>query len=594
MLTEQHVASAAPSTEREFNEKARANQLFEEHSKEICIEMDKLFAILLVAEWFAGLATALIWSPRTWAGTISNVHVHVWLAAWCGFAIISLPLILVWKRPGEVLTRHVVAVGQTLMTALLIHLSGGRIETHFLVFGSLAFLTFYRDWRAVVTASAFIAADHVLRGWLFPQSAFGVLAPEPWRWVEHILWVCFADIFFVRQCIQSQKEMRHTAAQRAALENSYEVIEREVVIRTAEAKANEERFRTLCSAAPITIFETDSNGRWIFLGNHWEVLTGRPAAAGIDYGWLDAIHPDDRTRVRVNWETAITAKADWSDEFRIVLADETIKSVRGRATRGTSTDYDNARFIGTIEDVTEQLQNLTNTRHITLMEQRQEFMATLSHDLKNPLIGANRVLELFVGGVLGPLSEKQIELLSQLKDSNDSLLKMIQNLIAAYRYEKEEDGTQFEKLDLVQLVLMCKREMETLAQDKSVNVQVKVPDSPKFIIADESAILRVVRNLLDNALKFTPADGLVKIKIAELEKQVVLKVSNSGSYIAPEKRHMLFHRFWQGQDGKRYVPGTGLGLYICKQIIDSHRGEIACYSDKDNGTEFVISIPTVS
>ena len=76
---------------------------------------------------------------------------------------------------------HIIAIGQMLMGALLIHLTGGRIETHFHVFGSLALLAFYRDWRVLVTASAVVASDHLLRGIFWPQSVYGILTVSPWR-----------------------------------------------------------------------------------------------------------------------------------------------------------------------------------------------------------------------------------------------------------------------------------------------------------------------------------------------------------------------------------------------------------------------------
>ena len=81
-----------------------------------------------------------------------------------------------------------------LMGALLIHLTGGRIETHFHVFGSLAFLAFYRDWRVLVPATIVVALDHMLRGIFWPQSVYGVLVASQWRWVEHAAWVLFEDV----------------------------------------------------------------------------------------------------------------------------------------------------------------------------------------------------------------------------------------------------------------------------------------------------------------------------------------------------------------------------------------------------------------
>ena len=97
-----------------------------------------------------------------------------------------------------------------LMGALLIHLTGGRIETHFHVFGSLAFLAFYRDWRVLVPATIVVALDHLLRGIFWPQSVYGVLVASQWRWLEHAAWVVFEDVFLVVSCLRSVAEMRQT------------------------------------------------------------------------------------------------------------------------------------------------------------------------------------------------------------------------------------------------------------------------------------------------------------------------------------------------------------------------------------------------
>ena len=114
---------------------------------------------------------------------------HVWAAVVLGGAITAFPVLLALFRPGEALTRYTIGVAQMLMGALLIHLTGGRIETHFHVFGSLAFLAFYRDWRVLVPATIVVAADHLLRGMFWPQSVYGVLVASQWRWLEHAAWV---------------------------------------------------------------------------------------------------------------------------------------------------------------------------------------------------------------------------------------------------------------------------------------------------------------------------------------------------------------------------------------------------------------------
>ncbi|MCU1228028.1 MAG: Sensor protein, partial [Acidobacteria bacterium] len=143
------------------------------------VRVDRMFAVLLVVQWLAAIATAVFFSPYAWAGRERAIHVHVWIALLGGGGLILLPILLAWLKPGAPITRHVIAAAQMLSSALLIHLSGGRIETHFHVFGSLAFLAFYRDWRVLFSATLVVALDHFLRGVYAPQSVFGVLAASP-------------------------------------------------------------------------------------------------------------------------------------------------------------------------------------------------------------------------------------------------------------------------------------------------------------------------------------------------------------------------------------------------------------------------------
>ena len=153
-------------------------------------------------QWLACIVIALLVSPRTWDGTASAVHIHVWSAALIGGAISLFPIWMTRVWPGATVTRHVIAVAQMLMSALLIALTGGRIETHFHVFGSLVILSFYRDWRVLIPATIVVALDHFLRGVFLPFSVYGVLSASPWRSIEHAGWVVFENVFLVISCFQ--------------------------------------------------------------------------------------------------------------------------------------------------------------------------------------------------------------------------------------------------------------------------------------------------------------------------------------------------------------------------------------------------------
>ncbi|ODT63938.1 hypothetical protein ABS71_13795 [bacterium SCN 62-11] len=123
----------------------RAAELLALHQSSIYSRTDRLFAHLLLFEWLWSILFAALITPRTWAGAASEPHVHLLAAVILGGLISIFPVIMVHFHPGERQTRYGIACAQMLMSALLIHTSGGRIETHFHIFGSLAFLGFYRD-----------------------------------------------------------------------------------------------------------------------------------------------------------------------------------------------------------------------------------------------------------------------------------------------------------------------------------------------------------------------------------------------------------------------------------------------------------------
>jgi len=178
-----------------------------------------------------------------------------------------------------------------LTSALLIHLTGGRIETHFHVFGSLAFLAFYRDWRVLMTATVVVAVDHMARGLFWPQSVFGVLMASPWRWIEHAAWVIFENTFLIISIRQSLKEMFEVATRRAKLEGINAEIERQVAERTAELtaahrslQASEHRLRSILESEPEcvklvgpdgTLLEMNPAGLKMVEADHPEQVMGR-------------------------------------------------------------------------------------------------------------------------------------------------------------------------------------------------------------------------------------------------------------------------------------------------------------------------------
>jgi hypothetical protein len=212
MTPEEHLDAATKAIVH------RTRERFERYRQRTLASTDRLFARLFVGQWLFAIFIALVFSPYAWAGKTKVLHYHVWVALILGGAIASLPIAMALRQPGKPLTRHAIAFAQGLFSALLIHLSVGRIETHFHVFGSLAILAFYLDWTVLVTFAVTVGIDHFVRGLLWPESIYGILNPEWWRFLEHGFWVVFCVSFLVASCRRHLREWLAAAEEGGMIE----------------------------------------------------------------------------------------------------------------------------------------------------------------------------------------------------------------------------------------------------------------------------------------------------------------------------------------------------------------------------------------
>lgn len=239
--------------------------------------------------------------------------------------------------------------------------------------------------------------------------------------------------------------------------------------------------------------------------------------------------------------------------------------------------------LGMYEDITDR---------ITIEQQREDFIATLTHDLKNPLLGTNRMLELFLDGQLGSIDDKQKEILAQVKEGNSVLIGMIQKLNDIYRYDTLKYIPDVELINVTELLEEIVSESKISAQSKRITLELILVPSAQHIKAQTSALAfrRIVQNLLDNALKFTPEAGRITVTLVEQQSCFRVEVTDNGPGIDSEDQKHLFDRFWQGSAGRKYSQSIGLGLYLCKKIVDAHRGQICCVSSPGY-CKFAFSIP---
>jgi signal transduction histidine kinase len=240
----------------------------------------------------------------------------------------------------------------------------------------------------------------------------------------------------------------------------------------------------------------------------------------------------------------------------------------------------------------QRLKDQEARQHLLLVKQKEDFIATLAHDLKTPLVSADRILELMTNGALGKLEPNQAEILSKLRESNNALLRMVQNLLALYRYESGVEALFVERTNFYALATTCAAEIRPVADNKKIKISVDVSEAMDPVYVDSIAMRRVITNLLSNAIKFTNEGGAIKLtaKLIENGSLLKLEVEDSGVGVAPDDLEHLFKRFWQGNQKNRAI-GTGLGLHLCLNIVQAHKGTITCNSEVGKGTKFTIVIP---
>lgn len=243
----------------------------------------------------------------------------------------------------------------------------------------------------------------------------------------------------------------------------------------------------------------------------------------------------------------------------------------------SSDDDKNDKFVGVIRDVSIQKET---------EKLRDDFIATLTHDMRTPLLAAIQTLKFFLEGAIGELDDKQKVLLSTMLQSNEDLLGLVNALLEVYRFESGKltlCKTAFSVKDLVE---QCYSELKPLAEKKNIDFSVifELEDN-LHILADRAEIKRVITNLCGNALNYTNKNGIVKVLAKAQCGDFIFSVTDNGNGIPQSDIPNLFKRFSQGTARKRST-GTGLGLYLSRQIIEAHNGKIWVDSKVDKGSEF--------
>ena len=341
-------------------------------------------------------------------------------------------------------------------------------------------------------------------------------------------------------------------------------------------------FRLLAESIPHLVWTTDAAGSADYFNQRWFNYTGYTQRESSGWEWQKCIHEDDLPRCLVRWKSALNSGEGYETEYRIRRQDGIYRWHIGRALPVKNDDGCIVKWFGTCTDVHNQK---------TLLEERESFAAAITHDLKSPLVGTNLILEILISEKFGGLSEKQRELISQILASNKQILTLLHSLLDFYREDQSPQSMTIECIEFGNLVSDCVGDLQVHAQSRNIQLTLNSASDRCAVFIDPLAIRRVVQNLLDNAIKFTADGGEVKISLAAEKEYLKLTVEDFGAGIEQDVLSKLFQPFTQGASGRRYALGSGLGLYLCRQIVEAHRGSVSCESVLGKGSKFMVLLP---
>jgi len=626
----------------------RAGALFEEALERVRQRTDRMFATLMVFQWLAGIGCALWLSPRTWVGAASSIHVHVWAAVFLGGAVTSLPVALAALRPGAALTRHTIAISQMLMSGLLIHLTGGRIETHFHVFGSLAFLAFYRDWRVIVSATLVTAADHLLRGLFWPSSIFGVINVDSWRWLEHSGWVIFEDVFLLIAIHHGLRDGALDAMRTAELEALKSNFECQVAERTADLTAEiaerveaENRLRLrdcALNAAANAICIVDRPGSVIWINPAFTKLTGY--SEGEVIGQNPRMLKSERHEsefYETMWKTVLAGEI-WRGELMNRRKDGGLYPEEMTITPICDAHGEITHFIAIKQDISErkQAEAAMLEMHKRLLDAsleagRAEIAINVLHNIGNVLnsvnVSANLLSEqtrktpvkqlrrlvtlLFEQGdnlgaffsadqrgrTLPVFLDQMAERLSRLRDDQATEVAALQKnidhikgIVLAQQRHAKVSGLN-ETLDVIELVEDALRLSGHGTERNSAQVVRDFAPSLPAITTEKHKVFQILVNLLRNANAAcddsSNAGKQVTVRARREDGQVLIQVVDNGVGIPGENLDRIFnHGFTTKNDGH------GFGLHSCANAAKEIGGWISVQSDgPGQGATFTLGLP---
>lgn len=231
--------------------------------------------------------------------------------------------------------------------------------------------------------------------------------------------------------------------------------------------------------------------------------------------------------------------------------------------------------------------NYTNEKEIESL--KEDFVATLTHDLKVPIIAEANMLEFFLQGKFGELSDVQLEALNNMNNSNKELLELVQTVLDTYKVKEGEIDLNLETVSVKELLNDIKEDMHSIADKNNNSIVIDIKEEFNLNI-DYLQLKRVLKNLINNAIIYGKAGTNIEITVKQKNEKKYICIKDYGKGIAKQDIDKVFNKYYSAHKKFRKI-GTGLGLYLSRKLVNAHNGTLEVTSKEGEWTEFVICLP---
>jgi signal transduction histidine kinase len=235
------------------------------------------------------------------------------------------------------------------------------------------------------------------------------------------------------------------------------------------------------------------------------------------------------------------------------------------------------------------------TREKEIERMKTEFVSISAHQLRTPLSAIKWTLKMFLDGDLGELTKEQREFLEKTYQSNERMINLINDLLNVTRIE---EGRFLYKPVLADIVPICQSVIDSYKDEiekRNLKFKFKKPKELPKVRVDIEKISLAIQNLLENAIRYNKFGGEIEMVLKEKEKEIEFSIKDTGIGIPKDQQNRVFTKFFRGSNAmKMETEGSGLGLFITKNIIEAHGGRIWFESEEGKGTTFYFTLPTLS